>query len=613
MCIAADFTAFKEALVSEETKVTTNSGNWHHLHPMKKRLTKLACFEQQRWVSIAKDMVKEFDRLEKIPVKFDGAGDQEEMFKEHLEAAKYIKEKLKKFNTSKKVKAQWRALKMRITALKYRIEEVNGGADQGAYCQEDFEELEEFLKNWKENYPLYQDTSISESELKKLAEATAYPKFVKLLKSDKSLRNQFFRWVIRDNNSVDTFVQYPSTCKRLKTAHMSGRINRLLKNFKFIAKEEEGKIFRLPFQVQEEGELKTRNISILDETLRVNLRGNYELSIAEVMNIFQKKNEDVGNLEFVGKGIANWHTLEHGWWDPEAQDYQRIDVETENSMFWKQLPEYERLTIKDVTERYGVKNVQKGQWIAVAKSTRESLKLDIDRSHGYFEILIPDERTGEYLLYPFGKFAKEFPKNLIDKFLFVTNTVESRIEYPDENTFYSHRQQASAPFVISHNQGLELMEMIRKDLKTAHDGNMVFQFAWENCAWWPQQRLEDLLGAKRAEDEGAEEVGEVPNLFVEKLLKSKPKAQPLKFIFSACAILPDCVQNTVAKIIAFLLGSFRGKWVFENGNKVFKSMKNSLFKVNCEMYHPIMLHKKIQEGTVTGTVTFGHHFQHQLV
>lgn len=606
MSIAADFTAFKDALISENTKVTTDSrGNWHELHRMKGPFTDLACFEQTRWISIAKNMVKELDRIEKIPVKFNGACDQHEMFKEHLEAAQYIKKQLKAHKTSKKVRTQWNKLRQRMEALRYRIEASNGGADRIVAAGENVEELVSLAVAWKEKYPLYQDTSISDSERQKLVEAASYPKFAKLLKIDAETRNQFFRWVIRDNISVDTFVQFPSTCMRLKFALISGRVGRFAKHFRFVSKESGQKEFRLPFQIQENAGLATREISILDESRRLNLRGNYELSIRDIINVFKNKNDDPGKLEFLGtQGIGNWHSHELGHWNPEAGAIEKIDISVENSRWWELLPEYEHLSLAEAKARYGIDELQQRHWVAVAKSTRESLTLDIDRSHGYFEILVPDRVNGGYQLFPLGKFAKEFPKSIIEKFLFVTNTLESRIEFPDENPFYSHRQQASAPFVIEDHQGLELMEMIRKDLKAAREGNVVFQFAWENCAWWPQQRLEELLGPEDA----AAEQGRVPNLFVDSAVKSKPKAQPLKFIFAVCRRLPECIQNTVVRIVAFLLGSFRGKWVEEEGQKVFKSMKTSQFEVNCEMYHPAMLHDRIQGNTVPGVVTFGHHF-----
>ena len=128
MSIAADFTAFKEAMTSDSIKVTTDScGNWQQMHKLKRPFTDLQFFEKERWYSIAISMVKELDRLEKIPVKFNGSGDQKAMFEEHIEAAKYIKKQLKAFKTSKKVKNQLIALRQRMTGMRYRIEEANGG------------------------------------------------------------------------------------------------------------------------------------------------------------------------------------------------------------------------------------------------------------------------------------------------------------------------------------------------------------------------------------------------------------------------------------------------------------------------------------------------------
>ncbi len=611
MSIAADFSSFRAALIDSPIKVTTDrAGNWSKIPSIKRGLYALECYEKTRLSALAVSMIKELDSLEKIPVKFGRGDDQKELFNEHLDAAKYIKNRMKTFKTSKKMRSQCQLLKQRMAALKYRMEQVNGGLDKGSVSPEDVNELEGLAVEWKKHYKLYQDTSISDSEREKLREASRYPKFSKLVKLDPAIRNQFFRWVIRDNNPVDTFVQFPSTCYRLKAALLSGRIGRFSREFQYVAKEEGRKVFRLPFQVQTaDGGLETRQISILDDHRLVTLRGGLQLTIRQAINIFRRKNNETGNLEFMGfSGITNWDSLKLGWLNPETGTHELIDVDHENSRWWEQLPVFETVSAAEVRRRFGVDVMGPGQWLAVAKSTRECLTLDIDRSHGYFEILVPNPAGEGYRLYPMGKFAKEFPKSIIEKFFFVTNTVESRIEYPDENPFYSHRQHASAPFVIENDQGLELMEMIRKDLKAAREGNVVFQFAWENCAWWPQERLENLLGKKEEEEDGR-----VPNFFVHSLLESRPQVQPLKSIFKFCRILPECLKKITVKIVAFILGSWRGMWVEENGKRVFKSMKNSRFRKECKMYHPALLHHRIQEGLIEGRVTLGHHFLPQKV
>jgi hypothetical protein len=602
--ITNDFSAFKEALLSDSTFVCSDgSGNWSTLRPCKKSFTSLRCFEEQRWGKLAASLVREFDRLEKTPVSFGKNDEQTALFAEHLEAAKFVQKRMKDFLGTHKVKKQFDALRQRMAAMRYRIEAENGGQDRQEPKEAVTEELEELAKKWKLTYPLYQDKEICQSERDKLREAAAYPKFAKLLVFDSAMRNLFFRWALRDNNSVDAFVQFPSTCNRLKSALITGRIGRFAEHFQLVQKVDNEKVFTLPFQVEEEsGELRTRQISILDESQTLTLRGKFQLTIQKAIRVFANKNLDTGCLEFMGtNGICNWHPHELGWWNQQESRYEVIDLEEENSEWWKQLPVFETLDSEQVKTRYGIEELQDGQWVAVAKSSRESLSLDIDRSHGYFEVLIPDATGSRYNVYPMGKFAKNFPTNLLAKCLFVTNTVESRIEYPDENPFYSHRQQASASFPLEEGQALELMETLRKDLLSARQGNVVFQFSWENCAWWPQERLEGLLGKSSESD------GKVPNLFVAKILDARPKLQPLKGIFGFCRNLPERIKNVAARAFAFLLGSWRGIYVIEGGRKIFKSTKTSDFRKNCEMYHPALMHVKIQNDEINGKVLFGHH------
>ncbi len=318
-----------------------------------------------------------------------------------------------------------------------------------------------------------------------------------------------------------------------------------------------------------------------------------------MIDVFANKNKRAGDLEFIGnQGITKWKPLEWG-----GAEY----MNEENGRWWEQIPAHETLDLDTIKARYGIKDVNDDQWIVVAKSTRESCSLDVSRAHGYFEIMVP-KGTGEYDLYPFGKFAKKFPSSAIQQFLFVTHTVESAIEYPDENTFYSHRQKASAPFAIDEDKGVELMEMIRKDVVEAEKGNIVFQFGWENCSWWPQKKLEELLGKKEEEDNG-----KVPNLFVAHMLDSRPKDPVLSFIFTSCRILHKKLRQVATRVVAFIMGSWRGMWVEENGKQVYKSMLRSEFTKNCQTYLPPMLHQKIENGDVEGAVTFGHQFAVQNV
>lgn len=593
--ISVSLADFTEAINDPKKNVVTHrSGSWEVLSGVKKILTHFTWYQRQRVEKVSKSFNKVLDQLEKVPVQFNTTDNQSDTLEEHLEAAKAIKAQLKKYAGSKSVSRQLVALKRRTVALRYRMEGVNGGLDAKEAVTETVEKLESSLENWKKNYELYQDKTLSDRDKELLNEAARHPKFVKLLLLDRGVRNQFFRWVIRDNNNIDSFVQFPSTCNRLKSALLSGRIGLFANTYKTVQNVGGEKVFTLPFYTGG----KTEEISILDESRVVELDVDDSRTIKKVFDVFAKKNLRAGDLEFIGtQGISKWDLLEWG-----KAEY----MEVENSRWWENLPPHETLNLETVKARYGIRDIADGQWITVAKSTRESCSLDVGRSHGYLEMLIPDG-TGDYRVYPFGKFAKEFPTGVLEQFLFVTHTVESAIEYPDENTFYSHRQKAGAPFVIDEEKGLEYMEMIRKDVVESVNGNVVFQFGWENCAWWPQKRLEELLG-KKGEGEG-----QVPNLFAAHMLDSRPKAPILAFIFTACRILPKCLKQIATRVTAFIMGSWRGMWIKVEGKRVFKSMFRSKFTDECQTNLPAMLHERIQNGEINGTVTLGHQFALQNV
>src|SRR5205823_4200730 len=93
------------------------------------------------------------------------------------------------------------------------------------------------------------------------------------------------------------------------------------------------KVICLPFF---DGE-KISRISILDESQKVELRGNRMLSIKEIFDIFSHKNITPGNVEYLGPtGINNWANHEAGWWNPRTQSYVRPDFSV--NKWWEQLP-----------------------------------------------------------------------------------------------------------------------------------------------------------------------------------------------------------------------------------------------------------------------------------
>ena len=59
------------------------------------------------------------------------------------------------------------------------------------------------------------------------------------------------------------------------------------------------------------------------------------------------------------------------------------------------MPVFEEITEQDIVKRYGIApDFSKKEWLVAVKSTREGDQLDLDKSHGYLDVLIPSEKEG---------------------------------------------------------------------------------------------------------------------------------------------------------------------------------------------------------------------------
>lgn len=611
--IEKDLPAFTQAL-SEGKRITCNrKGEWRQESWGARVVRWLFGSKDQRIVNVARAFTSQLDILERTPVKTyhkaEANQKDTEKFQAYLNAAGVVQKVLGACK-SKAAKQQLNNLAYRVAGLKYRIGAKLGGMDK---LQEnaDVAELVDLATEWKKSYPLYEDKTLSEEEKAKLQKASVYPEFVKLLKNNAPLSTFFFKWALRDNCPVDAFVEFPAVTERLKQSLVSCRVGRFIdgqpERFKLLhytpplKKANEGpsyieKHVELPFGIEEDGKVRVERISILDERREVKLKNDDTRTIKQILDSFAAKNDASGDLEMFGEGIRVW----------DMQDLRKIDLSEKNKDWYKQLPVFEKIGPEAVSKRLGLdleevrRSRAEGKWIAIVKASRESNTLDVDKSHGYFEVLLPTD-DGKYQVLPFGKYARHWPESALKKLLFITDTVEARIEYPDQNEFFSQRQQAFAPKIIKHEDGIELMENVRKELFEARKGNIVFQFGWENCAWLWQKVMDKTFGPKRFG-------GPIPEYFKAPLSKARPLNPVLKRILNVSRVFSGKLQNLVVRIIEFFLLSWRGTYVVENGKRVFKSMASSPHVRKLEMYHPSMLHERIKSGEIPGRITFGNMF-----
>ncbi len=428
-------------------------------------------------------------------------------------------------------------------------------------------ELLNRARDWKEKQSLITEKTLSPREVDYLYYASAHTDFLESIYRDPQLLNDFFKWVIRDGINPQVFIQYPELQKKLVASHLNGRIGRqggdLLKVYY-------DKV-TLPFEGVE--------YNILDPKQVIPFRGNYRLTVAQVLEIFKHKGLRVGNLEFMAEGITNWNVHRLGWWDATMQEYRVIDVDQPG--WWKYLPKFNVVSLAEAQKMYGY-HIDGVIWNVAATASRSSPSLDFEKTHAFLEVAIP-LGDGRYSIYDFGKFAYQFPGSVAESLSFFCKTVHATVAYPDENVFYTHRQKAHHSFGLTSEQGFSFMEGIAEDIRRSREGNFVYQIESENCAKWSHEKIEAIVGDWR-----------MPNLFRIHLLNTEPEG-PCKFIFGLIKKIPGQWQTPLLSFLHLPFGASTAQKVVENGEIIERSLHRHQFWNTGVVYLPaFLLHQKYE-------------------
>jgi hypothetical protein len=568
------------ALKEGKAIAVNNRGEWSEIGFFGRKFRALFCGAEYSWVKLAAVFSEWLDSLEETPVLFSDKEKQATDFIGYLQCAELIAVKLSSFCTPVS-EAALGNLKRRTIALKYRLESVHGGADpQTDRFEELHGELLKVIEEWKLNDPMQEEKLMTERDLLRIKEACRYPLFAEVIFAHKMVRDQFIKWAFRDGNAVRPFVEFPAFLDRLVESQLNGRISRKGGEDLRVEKESVGdsswrKILTLPMEGRRE--------NLLDLNRRIVFRGGYVLSIKEILQVFKNKTYRVGNLEYMQDGIINWNVHHLGWWNAEFHRYERVDLTHKN--WWEQLPFFEILTLNEMKARYG-SYVDGVMWIAAARASRGSPTLDFEQTHAFLEVAIPMHK-GHYALFDFGKFAYVFPSSFFENLTFFCRNVHATIAFPDENIFYTHRQQTQYPFTLTPVQGVQLMDAIKVDIMKARQKNFVFQIESENCAKWTYEKLESALGK-----------GSLPNLFRMSLLDTEPIGF-VGFVFSLIKKLPSFFRVPILTALHLPFGASERTWIIEEGTLACKSLTSHHFWKTAEVYLPALLHKQVKNGFST--------------
>lgn len=574
---------FIQALLKGQP-VMLRDGSWTVEGSLRHFFRKLLGGEENFYIHLASQMEAEIDKISRHPILFSEDPSKLtgiESYDEYLLAADILDKKLIKFSSEKSRKARNQLL-FKTISCKYRIEESNGGVDASPVQQPLVNVLKKMLYNWKNRNDLITDKTISKRDLRQLQEASQFPEFVLLVLKDSDIREAFMQWVFRDGNQARLFIEYPQLQQKLVDCNLNGRIGRISEDDLKIMKvpiddsttEVMEKIVTLPFEGVEH--------NILDEDHEVTFKGNYKLKIGEVFDVFKNKKYEVGELEYFAQGITNWNCHKWGYWDDEKKTYQIIDLS--HHLWWHQLPILEIITQDEALRRYE-QRLDGTAWCVAASATRGTASLDFENTHAFLEIAIP-WGDGRYAIFDFGKFARKYPSSFFEGLSMFCHNLHATVSYPDENIFYSHRQQMYHAYEVTPEKGRELMEHLKQDMITSQENNFVYQIESDNCAKWVHQHLENTVGKEN-----------IPNLFRMHLLDTEPIG-PVSFIFSFIKTLPEFMQTPLMTFFHLPLGASKQTWIIEKGKYICKSLTRHEFWVTGEVYLPALLHKQKEEGII---------------
>jgi hypothetical protein len=158
------------------------------------------------------------------------------------------------------------------------------------------------------------------------------------------------------------------------------------------------------------------------------------------------------------------------------------------------------------------------------------------------------------------------------------------IAYPDENVYYTFREQANHPFAISKEEGLYLLHMIAEDMILSRKEALIYQVESDNCAHWVHEKLSLTMGRHS-----------VPRLFWMPLMDTEPEGV-LGFLFKAIKLLPNELQFPALAMCHIPFGALQETVIEANGQSIVKTLTKTDFFSHGHIFLPALLNHKIREA-----------------
>ncbi len=218
-------------------------------------------------------------------------------------------------------------------------------------------------------------------------------------------------------------------------------------------------------------------------------RDPLELSWREMYGQFKAKRAGYFDVEVTELGVTNLNAIHIGSRNPQTGTIDEFDV---TSKGWiRNLPVWRRASFADLRERYGDRldwgNRQHHECYGIAIcATRAHADRNVLETHGFFELIVPSDQEGEFLIYPFGFQPETLPDKDLEKLSRIQATHPCFRHYPDESVALTNRQMHAEFFPCSfeeYEKTEELLGLFRG----------VFQITGDNCAYHVINNIYDKI------------------------------------------------------------------------------------------------------------------------
>lgn len=516
--------------------------------------------------------------------------DEQKMFyQDVLKAGKRILQLFEKSSDAKQLHLH-QSLKISLIKMQYRIQIENGGLQivNSAVSREDILKLTNLVNEFQRADERYTYTQYN-NYTAKIHEICQYPEIVKFLidPQHRKLAFEYLQLGLRDNLDIEVLNQYHYESKNLSDHFIARRTGAITAKILSIDTVQEG-----AFSVVKHLHMlmEKNKVNILDKSQTIRFSNGLEWTISQIYRDFLNKNLAVGELEMMYDGVIpfNGHHLSaieatgHQI-NPKSKIYKRLD--TTQADWFEKTPVLDIRNRQYINQRYNL-DVQPGEWVTVLEATRRH-ELDAEQAHGYTLIYQPLEGD-RYRVYSFGAFPWEFPQTILQLVNFVGDTVEGTIAF-DPNYYYSQSQKASWAHAVDE----KIARALLAELGQAKNKGFIFQFAWENCAFF----MRDIF-IKVFEKTNMDIA--VPCFFRKKFLNTRPRGA-LLIIQKIFKKTPAFVHPIFKWMFAALFRATRKLYVYENGKKMVKTLVQTPFFRELKINAPSAMHyriKKFKESAV---------------